>query len=315
MEAQQVVNRLAVGDSSSIQAADVSRAWSATSSPYDQGVPSSAAAPGWRENSARSGPPTAAWVSLWQAKDLIRFLALRDLRVRYRQAVLGVVWVLLQPIATVLIFTLVFSHLAKINSQGVPYPLFALVGMVVWTYFSTAVVRASSVLVANPELVTKVAFPRLAAPAATMLPPLVDVAVSMMLVVPLLVYYGLAPSWRVLATPIWLVLLVGAAFGVGLWLSALNVRYRDVQNAVGTVMQVWLFASPVAYPSSLFSGWQELVLGLNPMTGVINLARWSLLGAPWPGWPLAVSVAVLVAVLGSGALYFRRTERSFADVI
>lgn len=252
---------------------------------------------------------------MWQARDLIRFLALRDVRVRYKQAVLGVVWVLLQPIATVLIFTLVFDRLANIDSQGIPYPLFALVGMVVWTYFSTAVSRASAVLVGNPELVTKVAFPRMAAPAAAMLPPLVDVAVSMILVALLLLYYDVAPSWRMLATPLWLLLLVGAAFGVALWLSALNVRYRDVQNAIGTVLQVWLFASPVAYPSTLLSGWQELVLALNPMTGVIGLTRWSLLGAPWPGWSLAVSVAVVLTLLATGILYFRRTERSFADVI
>ncbi|HYI53839.1 MAG TPA: ABC transporter permease [Microlunatus sp.] len=278
-------------------------------------MPSSAPAPGWRENGSRSGPPTARWSSLWQARDLIRFLALRDVRVRYKQAVLGVVWVLLQPIATVLIFTLVFDRLANIDSQGIPYPLFALVGMVVWTYFSTAVSRASAVLVGNPELVTKVAFPRMAAPAAAMLPPLVDVAVSMILVALLLLYYDVAPSWRILATPLWLLLLVGAAFGVALWLSALNVRYRDVQNAIGTVLQVWLFASPVAYPSTLLSGWQELVLALNPMTGVIGLTRWSLLGAPWPGWSLAVSVAVVLTLLATGILYFRRTERSFADVI
>jgi ABC-type polysaccharide/polyol phosphate export permease len=278
-------------------------------------MPSSAPAPGWRENGSRSGLPTAQWSSLWQARDLIRFLALRDVRVRYKQAVLGVVWVLLQPIATVLIFTLVFDRLANIDSQGIPYPLFALVGMVVWTYFSTAVSRASAVLVGNPELVTKVAFPRMAAPAAAMLPPLVDVAVSMILVALLLLYYDVAPSWRMLATPLWLLLLVGAAFGVALWLSALNVRYRDVQNAIGTVLQVWLFASPVAYPSTLLSGWQELVLALNPMTGVIGLTRWSLLGAPWPGWSLAVSVAVVLTLLATGILYFRRTERSFADVI
>ena len=278
-------------------------------------MPSSAPAPGWRENGSRSGLPTAQWSSLWQARDLIRFLALRDVRVRYKQAVLGVVWVLLQPIATVLIFTLVFDRLANIDSQGIPYPLFALVGMVVWTYFSTAVSRASAVLVGNPELVTKVAFPRMAAPAAAMLPPLVDVAVSMILVALLLLYYDVAPSWRILATPLWLLLLVGAAFGVALWLSALNVRYRDVQNAIGTVLQVWLFASPVAYPSTLLSGWQELVFALNPMTGVIGLTRWSLLGAPWPGWSLAVSVAVVLTLLATGILYFRRTERSFADVI
>lgn len=278
-------------------------------------VPTSDAAPEWARNAATPGTTTAAWVSLWRSRDLIRFLALRDLRVRYKQALLGVIWVLLQPIATVAIFTLVFGRLARISSGDIPYPLFALTGMVVWTYFSTATVRGSEVLVNNPQLVTKVYFPRVAAPAAALLPPLVDLAVSMGLVVVLMAYYGMAPTWRVLATPIWLVLLVLAAFGVALWLSALNVRYRDVQHALGPVMQIWFFASPVAYPTALLSGWKELVFGLNPMTGLIGLARWSLLDAPWPGWPLGVSLAAVAGVLGGGLVHFRRAERSFADVI
>jgi ABC-type polysaccharide/polyol phosphate export permease len=271
--------------------------------------------PPWRVNGAGPHARTAVWVSLWQARDLVRFFALRDLRVRYQQAALGVVWVLLQPIASVVLFTLVFSRLARIGSEGVPYPLFALVGMVVWTYFSGAVARGSEVLVANPQLVTKVSFPRIAAPAAAMLPPLVDLAVSMALVVLLLLAYSRAPTWRLLAAPLWLVLLVLAAFGVSLWLSALNVRYRDVQHALGPVLQIWLFASPVAYPSTLLSGWQQAVYAVNPMSGVIGLARWSVLGTPWPGWPLGISVVVGAAVLGGGLSYFNRAQRSFADVI
>jgi ABC-type polysaccharide/polyol phosphate export permease len=278
-------------------------------------VPTSDGAPEWARNGAAPGTATAAWVSLWRSRDLIRFLALRDLRVRYKQAVLGVIWVLLLPIATVVIFTLVFGRLARISSGDIPYPLFALTGMVVWTYFSTATVRGSEVLVNNPQLVTKVYFPRVAAPAAALLPPLVDLAVSMGLVVVLMAYYGVAPTWRLLAAPIWLVLLVLAAFGVALWLSALNVRYRDVQHALGPVMQIWFFASPVAYPTALLSGWKELVFGLNPMTGLIGLGRWSLLDAPWPGWPLGVSLATVAGVLGGGLVHFRRAERSFADVI
>jgi ABC-type polysaccharide/polyol phosphate export permease len=278
-------------------------------------VPTSDGAPQWARNAAAPGTSTGAWVSLWRSRDLVRFLALRDLRVRYKQAVLGVLWVLLQPIATVVIFTLVFGKLARISSQDIPYPLFALTGMVVWTYFSTATLRGSEVLVGNPQLVTKVYFPRVAAPAAALLPPLVDLAVSMVLVVALMGYYGVAPTWRVLATPIWLLLLVLAAFGVALWLCALNVRYRDVQHALGPLMQIWFFASPVVYPSALLSGWKELAFGINPMTGLMGLARWSLLGAPWPGWPLAVSLAAVAGVLGGGLRHFRRAERSFADVI
>ncbi len=247
--------------------------------------------------------------------DLVAILALRDLRVRYRQALLGVVWVLLQPVATVVIFTLVFRRLARISSQGVPYPLFALLGMVVWIYFATAVQRGSDVLVSNPALVTKVYFPRVVAPVAAVLPPLVDLLVSMGLVAVLLVHYGRFSGWRLLAVPGWLGLGVLAALAVVLWLSALNVRYRDVQQALGPALQVWLFASPVAYPADLLTGWQQGLYALNPMAGVISLARWSVLGAPWPGWPLAVSVASTVLVLASGLAYFRRAETTFADVI
>jgi ABC-2 type transport system permease protein/lipopolysaccharide transport system permease protein len=258
---------------------------------------------------------TPVWVSLWRARDLLGFFALRDLRVRYKQAALGVGWVLLQPIASVAIFTALFGRLAGISSEGAPYPLFALVGFVVWTYFYSATVRASEVFVTNPALVTKVYFTRIAAPAGAMLPPLVDVGVSLVLVGCLYVYYGVEPSWRLLTVPLWLLVLVLTAFGPAVLLSALNVRYRDVQQAVGPAMQVLFFATPVAYPSSLLSDRAELVYALNPLVGVIGLARWSVLGTPWPGWPLAVSVAAAAASLAGGVAYFRRSERYFADVI
>jgi ABC-type polysaccharide/polyol phosphate export permease len=273
------------------------------------------AAPEWRENAARPGRSDAVWATLSRSRDLIALLALRDLRLRYKQAALGVLWVLIQPIISVAIFTLVFSRLARISSENVPYPLFALTGLVVWTYFSTAVVRGSEVLVDNPQLVTKVYFPRLAAPAAGVLPPLVDLAVSMALVVPLMVINGVPLTWRVVAMPIWLGLLVLAAFGMTLWLAALNVRFHDVRYALGPLMQIWLFASPVAYPSALLSERSQLLYAVNPMTGLIGLARWSLLGTPWPGWPLAVSVAAVAVLLWGGLAYFRRAERTFADVI
>jgi ABC-2 type transport system permease protein/lipopolysaccharide transport system permease protein len=245
----------------------------------------------------------------------VLFFALRDIRVLYKQATLGVIWVLLQPIFTVAVFTLVFSRLAGVGSDGIPYPLFALVGAVTWTYFSTATSRASVVLVANPELVTKVSFPRMAAPASAMLPPLVDVAVTTVLVVPLFVYYDTAPSWRILAAPVWLGLLVGTTFGISLWLSALNVRYRDIQAALGPALQIWLFASPVAYSTSQLDDWQELAYALNPVAGLIGLGRWSVLDAPWPGWSLAVSLTVSALILVTGLRHFRRSERVFADVI
>lgn len=278
-------------------------------------VAADGAEPPWTENTDRGVSTGGPVTTLWRARELVGYFALRDLRLRYRQAVLGVVWVLVQPIATVAIFTLVFSRLAGISSDGVPYPLFALVGMVTWTYLASTVTSASAVLVANASLVTKVYFPRMAAPAASLLPPAVDLAASLMLVAVVALYYGVSPGLALLAVPLWLALLVATAFGVALWVSALNVRYRDVQHAVTPVLQLWLFASPVAYPASLLSGWQELVYALNPMVGVIGLGRWSLLGAPWLGWSLAVSAATAGLVLASGLRYFTRAQRSFADVI
>jgi len=278
-------------------------------------VTGSGAAPEWKVNGSERSKVAGAWLTLWRSRELIGFFALRDVRVRYKQATLGVLWVLLQPIATVAIFTVVFSRLARIGSEGVPYPLFALVGMVVWSYFSAATVRGSEVLVSNTQLVTKVSFPRIAAPAAAMLPPLVDTAVALALVVVLLFYYGVNPGWQLLAAPVWLLLVVLTSFGTALWLSALNVRYRDVQHAIGPLMQIWLFASPVAYPASLLNGWPAMVYAVNPMAGLLGIARWSVLGTPWPGWPAAISLVTLLTVLGTGLAYFTRAERSFADVI
>jgi ABC-type polysaccharide/polyol phosphate export permease len=269
----------------------------------------------WRENTARGVAGERSWSALWRSRELIGYFALRDLRLRYRQAVLGVLWVLAQPVASVAVFTVVFSKLAGIDSQGVPYPVFALVGMIAWTYFSSAVVAGSASLVNNASLVTKVYFPRMAAPAAALLPPAVDLAISMVLFGAVAAYYGVFSGARLLAVPIWLLLLIVTAFAVVLWLSALNVRYRDVQHAVAPVLQVWLFASPVAYPATLLSGWQELVYAVNPVVGVIQLGRWSLLGTPWPGWSLLISTGSAVLLLLSGLAYFSRGQRTFADVI
>jgi ABC-2 type transport system permease protein/lipopolysaccharide transport system permease protein len=253
--------------------------------------------------------------TLWDTRELIWIFAQRDLRVRYKQAALGVVWGLFQPIASVAVFTLVFERLAKVQSQGVPYPLFALLGMVIWLYFSEATIRASEILVTDPNLVTKVRFPRVAAPASAMVSPLAEFAVSMVLVAVLMAVFGVVPGWAVLATPVWLVLMVLAAFGFALWLSALNVRFRDVRHALGPLMQILLFATPVAYPAPPADTWAGVAFGINPLTGVIGLARWSLFGAPWPGWSLVVSVGMIAVLLTGGLAYFRRAERSFADVI
>jgi ABC-type polysaccharide/polyol phosphate export permease len=272
-------------------------------------------APDWVENAPRSGVRTPPWTEMWQARELIGFFALRDLKVRYKQAVLGVAWVLIQPIATVAAFTLVFDHLADVGSQGLPYPLFALTGLITWSYFAGTVSRAITVLVSNSALITKVYFPRLAAPSSALLPPVVDLGISLVLVFLLMLYFRVSPSWTLLALPAWLLLLALTGLGVSLWLSALNVRYRDVQYAVLPLLQLWLFLSPVSYPTTLLSGWSELAYALNPMTGVIEFGRWTLLGAPWPGWPLLVSATTAAVVLAGGLRYFRRVERSFADVI
>jgi ABC-type polysaccharide/polyol phosphate export permease len=269
----------------------------------------------WTENRADAGPGVSVVTEVWRARELIGFFALRDLRVRYKQAVFGVLWALAQPVATVAVFTFVFGRLVGIDTGGVPYPLFALVGMVMWSYFASVVGSASDVLVGNSALITKVYFPRIAAPVASLLPPLVDMVVSLGLVAILFVVYGLAPGWSVLGFPLALGLLMAAALGTGLWLAALNVRYRDVRHAVTLILQVWLFISPVAYPSTLVSEEQRYLYALNPMTGVIEVARWSLVNGPWPGWSLAVSAASALLLLVSGLWYFRRSEPSFADVI
>jgi ABC-type polysaccharide/polyol phosphate export permease len=269
----------------------------------------------WTENSARLRHQESLLAVLWHSRQLIGYLALRDIRLRYRQAALGVVWVLVQPVATVVVFTFVFDRLAGVESEGLPYPLFALTGMLAWTYFSNATSRSSEVLVGNPNLVTKVYFPRLAAPAAGLLSPVVDLAVSSVLLAILAAYYGVWPGWNLLAAPLWLFWLLATTLGVGLWLSAVNVRYRDVRHALTPILQLWLFASPVAYSASQLRGWEDLVYSLNPVAGIIEFGRWSLLGAPWPGWSLLVSACSSALVLATGLAYFRRAERSFADVI
>ncbi len=271
--------------------------------------------PEWRENSPAGVFQDRPWRALWQARELIGYFALRDLKLRYRQTVLGVLWVVVQPVASVAIFTLVFSRLAGVSSEGIPYPLFALVGMVTWTYFSSVVISASAVLVTNGNLITKVYFPRMAAPTASLLPPAVDLAVSLVLVAVVALYYHIFPGGPLLAFPLWLVLLAMTAIGVALWFSALNVKYRDVQYAVAPMLQLWLFASPVAYSASGLSGWGRLAYAVNPLYGVIEVGRWALLGTPWPGWPLAISVSASGLILVSGLNYFRRAQRTFADVV
>jgi lipopolysaccharide transport system permease protein len=269
----------------------------------------------WIENRPRSGLLRLDVRELVAYRELAAFMALRDLRVRYKQAVLGIGWAVFQPLAGVVVFTIVFGRLAAIESDGLPYPVFAFVGLAVWTYTSGAVTKATQSLVSNASLVTKVYFPRLLIPLAAVLPGLLDLALSLPVLVVLYAIYDVRPGWAVLTLPLWVVAAVIVAVAVGVLLSALNVRYRDVNQAITLLVQLWLFLSPVAYPTSAIpTDWQP-VYALNPMSAVIDGFRWCLLGGPAPGpwWP--ISAAVTLVLLAAALIYFQRTERRFADVI
>jgi ABC-type polysaccharide/polyol phosphate export permease len=269
----------------------------------------------WIENRPSKGFRRLDLRELWEYRELAGFLALRDLKARYKQAVFGFSWALIQPLAGVAIFTVVFRRLADMPSDGIPYPLFAYVGLSVWAYFAGAVSKATESLVHNAALVTKIYFPRVLAPAAAVLPGLVDMLLALLLLIVLIPVFGVAPSWAMLTAPLWVLPLVGTALGTGLWMGALNVSYRDIGQAIGLVVQLWLFASPIAYPSSAVpEQWQTLYF-LNPMAGVIEGFRWALIGGPWPGPRLWLSFTVMALLVAAGMLYFLRLERRFADVI
>ncbi len=253
---------------------------------------------------------------LWRYRELVYFLAWRDVKVRYKQTVLGILWALLQPVAAMAIFTVFLGQLAKVPSDGVPYALFAYVGLLPWTYFANAATGAAGSLVANTNLVSKVYFPRLVIPISGVVAGLVDLAIGGALLLVLLVAFGVAPSPRLLLVPAFVALAFVTALGVGVWLSALDVQYRDVRYAIPLFVQLWLFATPVVYPASLVPAQYRALYGLNPLAGVIEGFRWSLLGTgDPPGALLLVSVIVVAAILATGLLYFRRMERGFADVI
>jgi lipopolysaccharide transport system permease protein len=269
----------------------------------------------WVENRPSRGFRGPGLRDLWRYRELGGYLALRDLKVRYKQAVFGAAWAVFQPLAGVVVFTIVFRRLAKVPSDGIPYPLFAFAGLSVWSYHASSVTRATQSLVGNAPLVTKVYFPRLLVPLAAVLPGLVDLALSLLTLGALLAVYQTAPTWAALTLPLWVVALVATTLGVGLWLSALNVQYRDVNHAITLLLQLWLFVSPVAYPSSMVQGGWRLLYALNPMAGVIDGFRWAVVRGPPPGPTLLISMAVTAVLLVSGVLYFQRTERRFADVI
>jgi lipopolysaccharide transport system permease protein len=268
----------------------------------------------------RVAPAAGVWPGLhaqelWRYRGLLLFLVWRELKVRYAQTVLGAAWAVLQPVLTTVIFTLIFGRLARLPSDGAPYEVFSLTALVPWTYFVTAVTGASNSLVINTSLVTKVYFPRLIIPAAPILAALLDLGISFLALLCLLLYHGIVPlTSAVVLLPLSVLMAVIAATGVGCWLAALNIQYRDVKYVVPFLLQLWMFASPVVYPLSLIPPEYRLAYALNPLVGVIAGFRGAFIGVGPSGAELAVSFGSACLLLVAGATYFRRTERLFADV-
>jgi lipopolysaccharide transport system permease protein len=253
---------------------------------------------------------------LWRHRELIYFLAVRDIKVKYKQTALGATWVVLQPLLAMAIFTAFLGRLVGVPSDDLPYPLFVYLGLLPWTYFANATTNASTSLVANAGLISKVYFPRLIIPVASVVAGLLDLAIGFGLLLMLLLAFGFTPSVTVLWAPLFVALTAATALAVGLWLSALDVQYRDVRSAISFMITVWMFATPVVYPASLVPASYRALYGLNPMAGVVEGFRWAVTGrAEPPGAMLAISIAVVGVALVSGLLYFRRMERIFADVI
>jgi lipopolysaccharide transport system permease protein len=264
--------------------------------------------------------PSRRWVSLqlrdlWEYRELLYFLTWRDIKVRYKQTVLGAAWAVIQPFFTMVVFSIFFGRLAKIPSEGIPYPIFSYAALLPWTFFANGMRQATNSLVGSANLLSKVYFPRLVIPISSVLSGLIDFAIAFVVLLGMMLYYGLWPTVVAVWLPLFLLLALTTALGVGLWLSALNVQYRDIQYAVPFLVQFWLFATPIAYPSSLLSEPWRTLYGLNPMAGAVEGFRWALLGSHPPGPMLGLSALVAVLLLVGGAFYFRRMERTFADVV
>lgn len=261
-----------------------------------------------------------SWMSLdlrglWAYRELFFFLTWRDIKVRYKQTVLGAAWAILQPLVTMLIFSYFFGWLVKVPSDGLPYPLFAYTGLLTWTFFSNSVTLASNSLVANSSLIEKVYFPRMIIPAATVAGTLVDFAIAGVLLIPLAAHYGVTPGWPAVLMPVLMLLTTLLALGVGMLVSALAVRYRDVRYVLPFAVQVWFFLTPIIYPSSLVPTEHRWLLALNPLTGIVDGYRAALFGRPLP-WPeLGLSVAMAVALMLAAAAAFKRAERSLAELL
>jgi lipopolysaccharide transport system permease protein len=265
--------------------------------------------------------PSTGWAwpkfrELWEYRELLFFFAWRDIKVRYRQTVMGALWAIIQPFFTMIIFSLFFGRLANIPSDGVPYPVFSFTALVPWTFFANALAQASNSLVVNANMVKKIYFPRLALPIATVLAGVVDFVLAFVVLVGIMLFYGLVPTVNIIWLPFFALLALVTSIGVSLWLAAMNVQFRDVRYTIPFLTQAWLFVTPIAYPSSLLPEPWRTVYGLNPMAGVVEGFRWALLGTDTaPGKMIIVSALVAVTLLVSGAFYFRRMEQSFADVL
>jgi lipopolysaccharide transport system permease protein len=265
--------------------------------------------------------PSRGWVSLklhelWEYRELLYFLIWRDVKVRYKQTVLGAAWAIIQPLFTMIVFSLFFGRLAKMPSDGLPYPIFAFAALVPWTFFANGLSQSSNSLVGSASLITKVYFPRLIIPISAVVSGLIDFAIAFAVLLGMMVYYGVTLSASILAFPLFLLLAFVTSLGVGLWLSALNVEYRDVRYVIPFLTQFWMFATPIAYPSSLLHEPWRTIYGLNPMVGVVEGFRWALLHSnAAPGPMTYVSAATALVLLITGAFYFRRMEKTFADVV
>ena len=265
--------------------------------------------------------PSTGWVSLklhelWEYRELLYFLTWRDIKVRYKQTALGAAWAIIQPFFTMVVFSVIFGRAAKMPSDGVPYPIFSFAALVPWTFFANGLNQSSNSLVGSSNLITKVYFPQLVIPISTVISGVIDFALAFAVLLVMMFYYGITPTLNIIWLPAFLLLAVITALGVGLWLSALNVEYRDVRYVVPFLTQFWFFATPIVYPSTLLHEPWRTIYGLNPMVGVIEGFRWALLGTNTKPGPLiaASSLAAIVLLIG-GAFYFKRMERNFADII
>lgn len=265
--------------------------------------------------------PSKGWISLklkelWEYRELLYFLTWRDLKVRYKQTVLGASWAIIQPFFTMVVFSIFFGRLAKMPSDGIPYPIFAYAALVPWTFFANGLSQSSNSLVGSANLIKKVYFPRLVMPISSVFSGVVDFVLAFAILLGMMLFYGILPTVNIFWLPLFVLLIFVTALGVGFWLSALNVQFRDVRYTVPFLTQFWLFATPIAYPSSLLSEPWRTFYGINPMVGVVEGFRWALLGADTaPGPIIVVSTLVALVILVGGAFYFRRMEKTFADVV